>query len=95
MKVRFKVDKELCIPAMACIVAEPDIYELDDSGKADIKQNLSLENMQQLAREGEWVTVETNETGYERIMESARVCPVLAIIVDKEENGEWVRVYPE
>jgi ferredoxin len=95
MKVRFKVEKELCIPAMACIVAEPDIYELDDSGKADIKQNLSLENMQQLARDGDWVTVETNEIGFERIVESARVCPVLAIIVDKEENGDWVRVYPE
>lgn len=94
MKFRFKVDKDLCIPAMACIVAEPDIYELDGDGKATIKK-ITLENLAETVREGEWVTVEADENGYNRIVESARVCPVMAIFVEKEENGEWVRVYPE
>lgn len=94
MKFRFKVDKELCIPAMACIVAEPDIYELDDDGKAVIKP-ITLENLAETVRDGEWVTVEGDDAAFERILESARVCPVLAIFVEKEENGEWARVYPE
>ncbi len=95
MKVRFKVDKDLCIPAMACIVAEPDLYELDDSGKADVKVDLTLGDIQEQARDGGWVTVETTEQGFERILESARVCPVLAIFVEIFENGSWLRVYPE
>jgi ferredoxin len=95
MKVRFKVEKDLCIPAMACIVAEPDLYQLDDDGKAEVKEGITLENIAFLTKDGEWVSVETNETGLERIAESARVCPVLAIIVEKEEDGAWVRVYPE
>jgi ferredoxin len=95
MKVRFRIDKDLCIPAMACIVAEPELYELDDSGKADVKKQLTLEGMQELVRDGDWVEVNTDEKGFERIVESARVCPVLAIFVEKEENGNWVRVYPQ
>lgn len=95
MKVRFKVDKDLCIPAMACIVAEPELYELDDSGKADVKVNLSLGDIQEQARDGGWVTVETSEKGFDRIVESARTCPVLAIFVEKEVDGQWQRVYPE
>lgn len=95
IKYRFKVDRDLCIPAMACIVAEPDIYELDDSGKAVIKKSLTLENLRELAREGEWVTVESDESVYNKILDSAKVCPVLAIFVEVEENGEWKRVYPD
>lgn len=95
MKIRFRVDQELCIPAMACIVAEPDLYELNDDGKAEIVKKITLENITELTREGDWVTVDTNEEGFERIVESARICPVLAIIVEKFENDEWIAVYPE
>lgn len=93
MKVRFKVDKDLCIPAMACVVSEPDIYELDSQGKAEIKK-LDIDAIKEIAREGGWVEVDTDDKGYERILESAKVCPVLAILVEVEENGEWKRVYP-
>lgn len=95
IKYRFKVDKDLCIPAMACVIAEPDIYTLDPDGKAEIKDKLTLENLRELSRSGDWVIVESNIDVYNRIVESAKVCPVLAIIVEKEENGKWVRIYPE
>lgn len=97
MKVRFKIDKDLCIPAMACIVAEPDIYELDDTGKASIKKNLSSEDIREMMQEDAegWVVIETDEKGYERILDSARTCPVLAIFVELEEEGAWKRIYPE
>lgn len=97
MKIRFRVDRDLCIAVSACIVAEPDVYLLDDEAKAIIKP-LDLEDIKEMQREanaGGWVTVEVNQNGYDRILDSARVCPVLAIIVEKEENGEWVPVYPE
>ncbi len=96
LKIRFRVDRDLCIAVSACIVAEPDVYLLDDEAKAVIKP-LDLEDMKELMREDSegWVTVEVTEKGFDRIMDSARTCPVLAIIVDREENGEWVRAYPE
>jgi ferredoxin len=98
MKCRFKVDKDLCIPAMACIVAEPDIYELDDTGKADIKKQLTTDQIVAKMRDNDgWVEVDTDETGLNRLVDSAKVCPVLAIFVDKfdEKTNDWVRIYPE
>lgn len=97
IKCRFRVDRDLCIAVSACIVAEPDIYLLDDEAKAVIKP-LELDDIKEVEREvneGEWVTVETTQTGFDRIMESARICPVLAIFVEKEVDGNWVQVYPE
>lgn len=98
MKARFKVDKDLCIPAMACIVAEPDLYFLDDDGKADINPEIQLVNIKKLASSGDgWVEVETNDQGFEKLVESAKVCPVLAIFVEKfdETSNTWTRVYPD
>jgi ferredoxin len=97
MKVRFKVEKDLCIPAMACIVAEPDMYELDDDGKAEVKKNLDIDSIKETAKENDWTVVETSEAGFERIVESAKICPVLAILVEKfdEEINDWRRIYPE
>jgi ferredoxin len=92
---RFRVDRDLCIAVSACIVAEPDIYLLDDEAKAVIKK-LEMDDIKEIMREDEagWVTVEATESGFNRIVDSARTCPVLAIIVDKMEDGEWVEVYP-
>lgn len=97
VKCRFRVDRNLCIAVSACIVAEPDIYLLDDEAKAVIKK-LELEDIKEIMRdeEGEgWVTVEATEQGFNRIVESAMTCPVLAIIVEKEVDGEWQAAYPE
>ena len=92
---RFKVDRDLCIAVSACIVAEPDIYLLDDEAKAVIKK-LELEDMKEVMRDDEgWVTVSCSESGFERIVESARTCPVLAILVEKKEGNNWISVYPE
>ena len=94
IKYRFKVDRDLCIPVMACVVAEPDVYELDDDGKAVVKSNLGLQELRELSRSGDWVVVESSVSTFERILDSAKVCPVLAIIVEKEVDGRWQRVYP-
>jgi ferredoxin len=94
---RFRVDRDLCIAVSACIVAAPDIYLLDDEAKAVIKK-LELDDIQEIAREGdngEWVQVEATEDGFNRIVESAQSCPVLAIFVEKKVNEEWISVYPE
>lgn len=98
MKCRFKVDKDLCIPAMACIVAEPDIYELDETGKADVKKQLTTGQIIEKMRDGDgWVEVNTDEAGLTRLVDSAKVCPVLAIFVEKfnESSNAWERIYPE
>jgi ferredoxin len=100
IKCRFKVARNKCIAVSACIVAEPDIYFLDDEAKAVIKKPLTFEEFVEITRnqdeyKDEWVTVETTERGFQRIVESAQTCPVLAIEVEKLENEEWVKVYPE
>jgi ferredoxin len=92
---RFKVDRDLCIAVSACIVAEPDIYLLDDEAKAVIKK-LELEDMKEVIRDDEgWVTVSCSERGFDRIVDSARTCPVLAILVEKKEADSWIAVYPD
>jgi ferredoxin len=94
IKCRFKVDRDLCIAVSSCIVQEPDIYLLDDEAKAVVKK-LEMEDINELSRDKDgWVNVEVTKKGYDRIIESAQVCPVFAIIVDKHENGEWTQVYP-
>lgn len=95
--IRFRVDRDLCIAVSACIVQEPDIYLLDDEAKAVIK-NLDLDDMKEIQRsvdEENWVEVMATEEGFNRIVESAQICPVLAIIVEEKINGKWSRVYPE
>lgn len=97
IKCRFKVDRDLCIAVSSCIVQEPDIYYLDDEAKAVIKK-LEMKDIEEASRDEAkdgWVTVLATESGYERILESAKICPVLAIIVEKEDNGSWVAAYPE
>src|SRR5215207_3341651 len=94
IKCRFRVDRDLCIAVSACIVAEPDVFYLDDEAKAVIKP-LTLEDIKEVQREGNdggWVEVEATGKGFDRIMDAARTCPVLAIIVEKfnaeANNGE-------
>lgn len=97
IKCRFRVDRDKCIAVSACIVAEPDIYLLDDEAKAVIKK-LELADIREIMREedgDQWVTVQATESGLNRIVESAMTCPVLAIEVQKEIDGAWVNVYPE
>ena len=94
---RFKVDRDLCIAVSACIVAEPDIYLLDDDAKAVIKE-LNLEDIKEISRTSDtdsWVTVKCTDAGYYRIIESARTCPVLAIIVEKKDGDNWITTYPD
>lgn len=96
IKCRFRVDRDLCIAVSSCIVQEPEVYLLDDEAKAVIKK-LELEDIQEVAREDKpdgWVNVEVTEAGYNRILESAQVCPVMAIIVEKYDEDSWVQTYP-
>ncbi|MCX8035323.1 MAG: ferredoxin [Candidatus Dojkabacteria bacterium] len=92
---RYKVDKNLCVPAMTCIAVEPELYILDDDGKAIPNETVNIDDVVAKSKDGEWVEVLVTEQGLERLKKSAMVCPVLAIIVEKYENGTWVRIYPE
>lgn len=59
---RVVVDKDLCIGSASCVAIAPDLFELDDDGKAVVKDGAPLEDVIQ-------------------VLDSARSCPVDAIIV--------------
>lgn len=56
------VDKDKCIGSASCVAIAPDLFELDDDGKAIVKDGASVEDVIQ-------------------VLDSARSCPVDAIIV--------------
>lgn len=92
---RFKVDKDLCVPVMACIAMEPDIYILNDEGKAVIRNEINIDGIEKMLSKGEWVVLHASSEVYERVLKTAQACPVLAIIVEVRKKKKWVRAYPK
>jgi ferredoxin len=42
------VDKDLCIGSASCVAIAPDLFELDDDGKAIVKEGASYEDVVQV-----------------------------------------------
>lgn len=42
------VDKDLCIGAASCVAIAPDVFDLDDDGKAFVKEGASFEDLQMI-----------------------------------------------
>lgn len=42
---RVVVDKDTCIGSASCVAIAPDLFELDDDGKAVVKDGASLEDV--------------------------------------------------
>jgi ferredoxin len=89
MKLKIKVDPELCFGAAACVTVSPDHFRLNDKNKAEVI--------------GPGVDIAAGNPIYERIVEAdeakkeelilaARSCPVSAISIFDAETGE--KLYP-
>lgn len=81
MKIKVKVDPQLCIGAASCIVVDPAHFELNTEGKAEVKKEESDHML------GYELELEVDEAGKEKIMDAARSCPTQAIFV-YDENGQ-------
>lgn len=82
--MRVKVDRDLCISAASCIALLPEVFELDDEGKAVIK---SLKN----AKTSDWTLAQDLSADSKMIIEAARSCPTNAIIVEDDDGKQ---IYP-
>lgn len=74
MKYRIKVDKDECLEDAVCFSMDPDHFEEDDNGKAQVVGG---------SMQGDISIGEFNDDGYEDAKEAADLCPAEAITVEK------------
>ncbi len=77
-KYKVTFDKVACIGALACLAVDDLHWKDDNDGKVDLKNATYNETT------NKWELI-IGEEDYERMKESADVCPVTAIIVEKIE----------
>ncbi len=73
-------DRPNCIGCAACEAVTPDFCEMNEDGKADIKQGKNLDN--------EWQELDIEEGIFEINKEAAESCPVNVIHLVNKETGE-------
>ncbi|MFZ5391169.1 MAG: ferredoxin [Patescibacteria group bacterium] len=78
--MRVKVDRDLCISAADCLSLVPEVFELDEEGKAVIK-SLSGD------KTSDWVDVTKLPADVQTILAAAKACPTGAIIIE-DDNGQ-------
>ncbi|MEK7529576.1 MAG: ferredoxin [Patescibacteria group bacterium] len=88
MKIRIKVDEDLCIGAASCVTIKPDVFQLNDENKAIVLNPADQSDALQTYER--WLEVTDDE--YESILLAAQSCPTLAIFV-YNEDGE--QLFPE
>ena len=78
-----------CIGVLACVAMSQKFWLISEDGKVDLKGG------EQSPKTGFW-ELTINESDFNEMLESASVCPVNVIIIDRiEDNGEIKRIYPE
>jgi len=82
--MRVRVDRELCIGAASCLALLPEVFELDEEGKAII---ISKDG----SKTSEWTDYSKIPIDAKLILEAARSCPTNAIIIE-DDNGK--QIYP-
>ena len=71
-----------CIGCAACEAVTPDFWEMNEDGKADIKQGRKLDN--------EWQELDIEEKDFESNKEAADSCPVNVIHLVNKKTGEKI-----
>ena len=87
MKIKVKVDPDLCIGAASCVTIAPETFQLNDENIAVVLDHGEEPCGRVYERDME-VTAEE----YEMILLGAQSCPTLAIFIF-DEAGE--QVFPE
>ena len=83
-KFKVKVLRETCIGAGSCEILSPKVFKLDQEGKAFV-----VDQGNQADAEG---FIEVTKDELKNVIEAAKSCPVLAILVT-DETGK--QIYPQ
>lgn len=86
MRIRVKVEEDLCIGAASCVTIKPDVFQLNEENKAIV---LDKEDDKEELYE-RWLNVTEDE--YEEILLGAQSCPTLAIFIFDENDNQ---LFPE
>lgn len=87
MKIRVKVDPDLCIGAASCVTVSPSTFRMNDENKAYVLDHGDEPEGPMYERE-----IDVTEAEKEEIILAAQSCPTLAIFVYDEAG---VQLYPE
>jgi len=87
MKIRVKVDEDLCIGAASCVTIAPETFQLNDENKAFVYDHGTEPDGSKYER---WLDV--SESEMENILLGAQSCPTLAISIF-DESGK--QLFPE
>lgn len=88
MKIRVKVDEDLCIGAASCVTIKPDVFQLNDENKAIVLDPSNQTDCLQTYER--WLEVTDDE--YEQVLLAAQSCPTLAIYIFNEGGDQ---MFPE
>ncbi len=86
MKLRIVIDPDLCIGAASCVTIAPDVFTLNVENKAEVLDHGQAPDGPAYER-----IVEVTEQEKEQIIEGAKSCPTLAIMVYDEQGTQ---LYP-
>lgn len=83
MKVKIKVDPDLCIGAAACVTVAPETFQLNSENKADVLDHGQAAGGPSYERE-----VDVTEEELQNILLGAESCPVLAVYIFDEAGKQ-------
>jgi len=87
MKLKIKVDPDLCIGAASCVTIAAETFQLNEENKAYVLDHGTEPGGRVYERE-----MEVSEDEYETILLAAQSCPTLAIFIYDEAGDQ---VFPE
>ncbi|OHA71273.1 MAG: hypothetical protein A3H01_00110 [Candidatus Wildermuthbacteria bacterium RIFCSPLOWO2_12_FULL_40_9] len=82
-KFKVKILRDICITAGSCEILSPKVFKVDEEGKVTI--------LDQGTQPDDSGFIEVTKDELKNVMEAAKSCPVLAILV-ADENGK--QIYP-
>ena len=77
MRYKFFHDREGCIGCGACAAIDPDNWEMNEDGKADLKDSKEIGKSQEK---------KINDEKLDKNMETAQCCPVNVIHIRKDDE---------
>lgn len=87
MKLKIKVDPDLCIGAASCVTIDPATFQLNADNKADVLDHSEAPGGPVYERD-----IEVTEAEKENIILAAQSCPTLAILIFDEAGTQ---LYPD